>query len=95
MNSTPIIQGQTLFDIAIQEYGTPLPVLLIALENGLAVTDELEPGQTILLPDYDGKKVDIAGYYSKKSIWPSTALTDAIDDLFINDDPCDYCKCFT
>lgn len=95
MNSTLIIQSQSLLDISIQEYGTPLALLMIAFENGLSVTDELEPGQTILLPVFDQTKVDVAAYYSKKSIWPSTAITDEVAALFENDDPCNYCKCFT
>lgn len=95
MDNTVIAFGQSLFDIAIQQYGTPNAALAIAFENGLSITDELEPGQLLALPFYDAAKIDVAAYYSKKSILPSTGLTDENDDVFENNDDCNLCKCFT
>lgn len=39
--------GQTLMDLAIQYYGNASAVVELAADNGLAITDELEPGETL------------------------------------------------
>lgn len=43
--------GQTLADIAIQEYGDLQAVVALAQANGMAVTDIPEPGGELSLPD--------------------------------------------
>ena len=40
-----VLSGQTLADIAIQVYGSAEGVFILAVENGLDITTDLEPGQ--------------------------------------------------
>lgn len=74
MNTATVSSGQSLFDIALQHCGAMEAAFDIALANGLSLTDELMPGQTLALPQktYDA---DVAAYYSVNSIQPASAIT--------------------
>ena len=43
--------GQTLVDIAVLEHGTWEAALDMAMENGVSLTDTLEAGSTLRLPE--------------------------------------------
>lgn len=77
MSKIKVLEGQSLLDIAIQEYGTVEAVIDIALVNYISPTEELEAGQELVLPDSTYKNIDIADYYTKKQIKPATAKLDA------------------
>lgn len=64
---------QTLIDLAIQERGTVKAVFEMAVLNGISITDDLIPGNTI---DYDVPTVDIEmlAFYTSKQYKPATAL---------------------
>lgn len=70
--------GQTLFDIAIQEYGTLESVMQLAKVNNLSITEVLMAGQVLDVPDqvYDKK---VADYCKNNQITPATA--DEMDSL--------------
>ncbi len=63
--------GQTLADIAVQEYGSLAAVTELALLNGIAVTDIPSPGSELLLPDavYDRTMED---YCKANGVSPAT-----------------------
>ena len=42
-----VTEGQSIIDIAIQEYGTALASFDLAVVNGLNLTDDLRPGQKL------------------------------------------------
>lgn len=64
--------GQTLFDIALQEYGTLEAANTIAAANNIALTDSIE-GIDLLLPDFD---VDSAAATVKRRIETYSISTD-------------------
>lgn len=68
-----VLHNQNIFDIAIQQCGTVLAALPIALANGLEVTDSLLPGQVLIMPQASPKDQTIQTYYRKKNILPATA----------------------
>ena len=68
-----VLSGQTLFDIAIQSCGGTEAAFELSLLNGLNLTDELIPGQELVLPDV--VNADIALYFKNKNIQPATLLT--------------------
>ena len=68
-----VLQGQTLFDIAIQECGNAEAAIALAMSNGLSLTDELVPGIELILSDMIDQ--DIATYFKDKNIKPATLLT--------------------
>lgn len=67
-----VSDNQSLFDVAIQRLGSAEAALTLALLNGLSVTDVLEPGQIVIVPEVHNSVVD---YYSRKNIVPATSAT--------------------
>lgn len=81
-----ILPHQSLFDLAIQEYGTIEAAIDIALFNDLSVTEILEAGTEIKLPPNAPTNQDILNYYHQHNLQPATAyLTDAIEAI-VNED---------
>ncbi len=69
---TKAITDQSLFDIAIQTSGSIEAVFNLAIANGLSITDDLVPGQTLVNAPVVDK--GIADYYRVKALTPATAL---------------------
>jgi len=74
-----VIQGQSIFDIAVQELGSIEGAFELAMLNGISVTDELIPGQELILPIVLNK--DIINYYANKGIKPATADNGAVESV--------------
>ncbi|MGV4413879.1 hypothetical protein [Chryseobacterium sp. T1] len=70
-----ILHKQSLLDIAIQHTGNATNAYAIARANGLGVSDLLEPGAVLIIPDDIEKDMDIVNYYSAKGIQPATSIT--------------------
>jgi hypothetical protein len=68
-----VLNNQSLFDIAIQEFGSAEAAFDIALANNLSVTDELSAGQVLKLGKTDFQNRQIADYYRNRGLKPATA----------------------
>jgi hypothetical protein len=75
-----VLNGQSLFDLAIQVAGSVEAVFDIALANGISITDELRPGTVLTIPAVVGRQV--ADYYAANGICPATALS-ASDEMLL------------
>ena len=75
-----VLHNQSLLDFAIQHTGNVLNAFVIAMENGLAVSDELETGMVLIIPESVVNDADILNYYQAKSVKPATAITNFIGD---------------
>ncbi|MDR2410121.1 MAG: LysM domain-containing protein [Bacteroidales bacterium] len=64
-------ERQTLFDIAIMQCGDVEAAFAIMQMNDLSVTEELQTGQEISVPDTYNRR--ITEFYSINSINPATA----------------------
>jgi hypothetical protein len=67
-----VLNGQSLFDLAIQAAGSVEAVFDIAAANGVSITDELQPGTILVIPAVSNRQV--ADYYRSNSIRPATTL---------------------
>lgn len=69
---TVVQAGQTLLDIAVQEYGTIEAVFMLAKANKLSVTDTLQAGQEIEIPEkvYNS---ELADYCQRNNVCPGTS----------------------
>lgn len=88
-----ILHNQSLFDIAIQVYGSVRYSFDLALANGLSITSDLEPGQKIEVPGLEVESRGIQNYYAANGIKPATAIR--MED--IAGEPsggCNYCELF-
>jgi len=73
------LSGQTLFDIAIQSCGSAQAAFKLAVLNGMSVTDDLVPGQELIMPDVVNNS--ISSYYDNKSLTPATASNEQITEV--------------
>lgn len=71
---TVVQAGQTLLDIAVQEYGTIEAVFMLAKANDMSITDSLQAGQEIEIPEkvYNS---ELADYCQRNSVCPATSET--------------------
>ena len=71
---TVVQAGQTLLDIAVQEYGTIEAVFMLAKANDMSITDSLQAGQQIEIPEkvYNS---ELADYCRRNSVCPTTSET--------------------
>lgn len=73
MNKAVVQQGQSILDVAIQQCGSVESILDMAALNGISVTDDLNAGTPLVMPDAkDGK---VVSYYSVNRVTPATAVT--------------------
>jgi hypothetical protein len=68
-----VLNGQSLFDLAVQAAGSVEAVFDIAVANARAVVDDLTPGAAVAIPAVLNKQV--AEYYRTNGIRPATALS--------------------
>jgi len=75
-----VLQGQSLFDIAIQELGSAEAAFDLAVLNGVSITDDVSTGDELSLPAVVDKA--IASYYANRGFVPVTAITDREYSVF-------------
>jgi hypothetical protein len=77
MKNKVIVQsGQTLFDIALQEYGSIAGVFQLADDNGIDnITDELAVGSVLIVSDEFIVNKNIVDFYKNNRITSATALS--------------------
>ena len=66
MNSVIVRDGQSLLDICLQELGDVAAAFELADANGLAITDQLTPGQRLTLPASRLGRPEVAGYFASQ-----------------------------
>ena len=74
MKTAVITSGQSLIDVAIQHSGSFEAAFEIAMQNGISLTDDTTPGQTVQLAD-EPDNADVAGYYAVNGLHPATGIT--------------------
>lgn len=72
MNEAKVKYGQSLFDVSLEQTGSIESIIELASQNGLSITDELTPGNKLLIGDDLTVDEDILTYYKVKGIKPAT-----------------------
>ena len=70
------LQGQSIFDIAIQHSGNIEAVISIAMANDVSVTDKIRPGEKMNIPALIDRRV--LNYYRINNIIPATTINDGL-----------------
>lgn len=70
---TLVLDGQSLFDIAVQECGSVEAAFALAVANDIGITDEITPGTYLKKTSIVNKK--IVDYYTLKNLKPATSST--------------------
>ncbi|WP_312296888.1 hypothetical protein [Chryseobacterium sp.] len=74
-----ILHNQSILDVALQHTGTVESCFEIATRNGFSVSDQLEAGISIEIPENVLKNTDVLNMYSAKKIEPATSHSDIGD----------------
>ena len=61
-----VIENQSLLDVAVQEEGSAFAAVDLAVKNGLSITDDISPGQKLLLPESIYRNGDIATFFRNR-----------------------------
>lgn len=72
MKKIVVIEGQDLIDISLSAFGTPEAVFDIALANDKSITDQLFPGEVLILPEYPTENNVVFEYYSEHNVVVAT-----------------------
>lgn len=72
MKVIKVLKNQTLVDIAMQELGDASGAITLAVMNGKKVTDFLDSGETIQVPDYDIEKRHLVNLFQDDSNKPAS-----------------------
>jgi hypothetical protein len=72
MRAYTVQYQQSLLDIALQECGDVLAIIDIALLNNISITEDLEAGQVLLLPE--ATKPEVVKYYRDRKITLATDI---------------------
>lgn len=75
MTKVTVSYGQTWLDIAMQELGDTERALELAQLNGRAITDDLQSGEVLLVPDYDLEKRNIIQVFRNAANRPASGDT--------------------
>lgn len=78
-----VLSRQSFFDLALIFSGNRDNAFLIAKENQMNPSNELEPGSEILIPEGIIQNRESLEYYDFKKVLPATALTQGDKDLII------------
>jgi hypothetical protein len=73
---TTILKRQNLLDIALQEYGNVTAVFDLAFSNGFSITDIVETGSILNIPESKYKDIEILNFYKRRDIKPATLNPD-------------------
>lgn len=76
MNEVKVLKDQTLVDIAIQELGDVTRVMEIATLNEMNLTDTLQAGQMLSVPDFDITKRNEVAYFRNTAFRPASGITE-------------------
>ncbi|MGJ1198835.1 hypothetical protein ACR777_05365 [Sphingobacterium spiritivorum] len=86
MRNVIVESGQHLVDVAVQEFGTADGLKIICELNNLEYDDDLQPGQSLILPDLDPDN-RIQAYFKTKNIGLNSHIEDStLQVLSTNDD---------
>ncbi|OQP45898.1 hypothetical protein A4H97_32165 [Niastella yeongjuensis] len=75
MNKVTVSYGQTWLDIALQELGDMERAIELALLNDRAITDDLQAGVELMVPDFDSDKRDIVRLFGNSANKPASGDT--------------------
>ncbi|AZZ59145.1 hypothetical protein OKE68_04270 [Riemerella anatipestifer] len=74
-----VLHNQSLLDACLQHTGSIEGVFELAMANNLAITDDVQAGTVLQLPEGIKTDRDILSYYTAKGIQPATAITEVVE----------------
>ncbi|MCT3661038.1 hypothetical protein [Elizabethkingia anophelis] len=75
MATITVLVNQSLLDIAIKTTGQAENAILIAIANNISITDNLQPGTSLIIPEITGD-YEVKNYFDSRKLNPATAVKD-------------------
>lgn len=75
-------EGQALVDIAMEYCGDALRVFELADLNNISVTQELQPGTSLIIPDSEIDKIKIIAAFTNEGLHPASKEDEFEDSDF-------------
>lgn len=79
-----VLNNQTVTDIAVQEIGSALGVIDLAVANNISPTEKLTPGQLLIIPVSRYENKTVKAFFKAKGLTVATktvrVVTDGIND---------------
>lgn len=72
MRKAVVTEGQDLYDVAVQEYGHPGGILLLARMNGLPLQASLSAGQELAVDTAGVINAQAVAYYASRGLRVNT-----------------------
>ncbi len=87
MSNIIVLNGQSLFDIALQEYGSIEAVFQLADDNGITnITDSLIPGTELIIDENMIIDKNVVNYYKNNAIYPANEVRTGVGYMAIGVD---------
>lgn len=81
MQTIIALDNQTILDISIRYFGTADAAFEIATLNKLSITDDLVPGQKILLPEADYGEAETVAFFIANKKQPATGYIEQPEQI--------------
>lgn len=75
-----VLHNQSLLDVCLQHTGSIEGVFELAMNNNLSITDDIQVGKILNLPEGITTDKDILNYYKAKNIQPATAIIEQTEE---------------
>lgn len=69
-----LLHNQSLLDFTLHHCGTLQGIINIAIENNIAITEILSPGEILNVPSEIPKENDIVEFFQNKKIIPASGF---------------------
>lgn len=79
-----VLNNQSLTDIAVQELGSALAVVDLALANDLSPTALLHPGQLLIIPGSEYLQKKVVEFFKARGLTVATLQTEQQSNQFTN-----------
>ena len=74
-----VLNNQSVIDFHLNHCGDLTDVLKTVIANGISITDDLTPGQIMVIPDEAIIDTDIRDYFYNKQIIPAAGIRKTTD----------------
>lgn len=69
-----VLPNQSLLDISILYTGSVFNAFVIAVANGISVSETIKTGDTLIIPETVDKDKQNLTYYERRNLLPGTAI---------------------
>ena len=85
-----VLHNQSLLDLSIIAFGSAEPAIQLAIDNDIAITDDLSPGQLLRINNNNISAPQVANYFQQQRLNPATAVQNNVFEVITSPGGIDY-----